>query len=79
VDSLDEPDWSNVIALLQANFTTAAALENKPIPDDLPPMKQRVMNLLEQHGFSDKRSRKLDLDDFLRLLSVFNEEGIHFC
>jgi 18S rRNA (adenine1779-N6/adenine1780-N6)-dimethyltransferase len=41
-------------------------------------MKEKVVGILERHAFIDQRSGKLDIDDFLRLLNVFNSEGIHF-
>jgi len=42
-------------------------------------MKDKVVEVLEQNDFADKRSAKLDIDDFLRLLDAFNKAGIHFC
>jgi 18S rRNA (adenine1779-N6/adenine1780-N6)-dimethyltransferase len=41
-------------------------------------LKAKVIEILEQNDFLEKRSSKLDIDDFLRLLSCFNQEGIHF-
>lgn len=29
-------------------------------------------------GFAEQRSAKMDIDDFLLLLSKFNEAGLHF-
>jgi hypothetical protein len=36
------------------------------------------VELLEQNDFAEKRSAKLDVDDFLRLLDLLNKEGLHF-
>lgn len=41
-------------------------------------MKTKVMDILTGIGFAEKRSNKLDIDDFLKLLSAFNEAGVHF-
>lgn len=40
--------------------------------------KQKIMNILEKSGYAEKRSSKLGLDDYLKLLYAFNVEGIHF-
>ena len=40
--------------------------------------KARVLAVLEQSEYNEKRSAKLSQDDFLQLLSVFNAAGIHF-
>ena len=42
------------------------------------PFKDKVTGILEEHGFADKRSAKMTQDDFLQLLTVFNQNGIHF-
>lgn len=40
--------------------------------------KEKVLNVLKQGDFEDKRSRMLRQEDFLNLLSLFNKAGIHF-
>uniref|UniRef100_A0A0D6QU24 rRNA adenine N(6)-methyltransferase n=1 Tax=Araucaria cunninghamii TaxID=56994 RepID=A0A0D6QU24_ARACU len=40
--------------------------------------KDKVLNILKEGGFEDKRSSKLTQDDFLHMLSLFNKAGIHF-
>jgi hypothetical protein len=40
--------------------------------------KAKIIAALDEIQFTDKRSAKLDLDDFLRLLSTFNRHGFHF-
>jgi hypothetical protein len=40
--------------------------------------KARVIGVLESNQMDGARSSKLTQDDFLRLLSLFNAEGIHF-
>ncbi|XP_042490572.1 ribosomal RNA small subunit methyltransferase-like [Macadamia integrifolia] len=40
--------------------------------------KDKVLGILKQGGFEEKRSSKLTQVDFLYLLSLFNKAGIHF-
>ncbi|KAL2491327.1 Ribosomal RNA adenine dimethylase family protein [Abeliophyllum distichum] len=40
--------------------------------------KDRVIGVLKQGGFEEKRSSKLAQADFMHLLSLFNVAGIHF-
>ncbi|PIA54710.1 hypothetical protein AQUCO_00900940v1 [Aquilegia coerulea] len=40
--------------------------------------KNKVLSVLKRGEFEDKRSLQLNQKDFLRLLSLFNEVGIHF-
>jgi len=42
-------------------------------------VKDKIVALLQEGGFEKERPQKLDIDDFLRLLSAFNERGLHFC
>ena len=41
-------------------------------------MKDVVCTVLEECQFSSSRSSKMDIDDFLLLLDLFNKAGIHF-
>ncbi|KAL8523214.1 hypothetical protein ACS0TY_013254 [Phlomoides rotata] len=38
----------------------------------------KIVSVLESGGFSDKRPSKMSNDEFLHLLSLFNEAGIYF-
>jgi len=40
--------------------------------------KQKIVDILEESNLILKRSAKMELTDFLLLLSVFNKNGIHF-
>ncbi|PSS00215.1 Ribosomal RNA small subunit methyltransferase [Actinidia chinensis var. chinensis] len=40
--------------------------------------KDKVLEVLKQGGFEEKRSSKLTEADFMHLLSLFNKAGIHF-
>ncbi|NXD03824.1 DIM1 transferase, partial [Certhia familiaris] len=39
---------------------------------------EKIQTVLKDTGYSDKRARSMDIDDFIRLLHGFNSEGIHF-
>lgn len=40
--------------------------------------KEKVLAVLRQGSFEDKRSSKLTQEDFLKLLALFNDAGVHF-
>merc|ERR1712137_78458 len=68
---------SNVVKLLEDNYKTYCALNNKDV-DLTMDMKEHVLQILSENEFSEMRSSKMDVDDFLRLLTCFNEKDIHF-
>ncbi|KAK4262115.1 hypothetical protein QN277_027714 [Acacia crassicarpa] len=41
-------------------------------------LKERIAGVLKAGGFEDKRPSKLSLEDFVHLLSLFNQAGIFF-
>jgi len=45
---------------------------------DLGIVKEKVMSVLRSIKFEDMRSSKMEQDDFMLLLSKFNEAGLHF-
>ena len=46
--------------------------------DESEAFKARVIGVLEGNALDGARSSKLTQDDFLRLLALFNAQGIHF-
>jgi hypothetical protein len=40
--------------------------------------KKLVVKTLEDNNMADKRACKMEIIDFLQLLRIFNEVGIHF-
>lgn len=69
----------HVLQMIEQNYKTYCSL-NSITPDaaDILPIKDRVLNLLQQSGLSDARASKMDENDFLKLLATFNEQHIHF-
>jgi 18S rRNA (adenine1779-N6/adenine1780-N6)-dimethyltransferase len=41
-------------------------------------IKRTVEEILTSSGFSQRRARTMDIDDFMQLLHAFNAGGIHF-
>jgi 18S rRNA (adenine1779-N6/adenine1780-N6)-dimethyltransferase len=66
-----------VLQMLEANYRTACAQQQRAVPEDLD-MKQLVLGVLAEAGMTEQRSLRLSINDFLRLLTLFNEKGIHF-
>jgi 18S rRNA (adenine1779-N6/adenine1780-N6)-dimethyltransferase len=68
----------SVITLLESNYKTYCSLNSIPVPINLS-LKPKIMEILEKGKFGERRSRSMDIDDFLKLLNMFNEENIRFC
>ncbi|KIM57023.1 hypothetical protein SCLCIDRAFT_29188 [Scleroderma citrinum Foug A] len=66
-----------VLELLEKNWRTWCSLHNKMVTDNVN-MKATVENILNSTGYSDQRAAKMSVDDLLKLLSAFHDEGIHF-
>jgi len=63
--------------LLLKNFKTYCSLTNIPQNEDLN-IREKIQKVLTDTEYSSRRPNKLDLDDFLKLLSEFNKAGLHF-
>lgn len=50
----------------------------KEVIEEKETFKSKIMNILKNNDFMDKRPSKLSVDDFLKLLYIFNEAEIHF-
>lgn len=69
--------FKTVLELLEKNYRTHCSLNSIPVPAEFE-IKTKVNNLLVENGFDQKRSRTMDIDDFLGLLNCFNSAGFHF-
>ncbi|XP_049849417.1 probable dimethyladenosine transferase [Schistocerca gregaria] len=69
-----------VVGLIYDNYRTHCSLHNIPVDKDCTTehMKKTVLDILEKSGLADKRSNKMNLNDFLTLLNAFNSNLIHF-
>uniref|UniRef100_A0A8C5TFX0 rRNA adenine N(6)-methyltransferase n=1 Tax=Malurus cyaneus samueli TaxID=2593467 RepID=A0A8C5TFX0_9PASS len=68
---------SAVEQLLDHNYRIHCSLHNTEIPDNFK-IAEKIQTVLKDTGYSEKRARSMDIDDFIRLLHGFNSEGIHF-
>ncbi|KAF8841018.1 rRNA adenine dimethylase [Paxillus ammoniavirescens] len=66
-----------VLDMLEKNWRTWCSGQNKMVEDGVS-MKAKVEEVLNSMGYSDQRAAKMTIDDLLKLLSAFHDEGIHF-
>ena len=66
-----------VLALLEANVRTLAAVRAAPLADGWS-VKGTVEAVLVDAGFADRRATRCSVDDFLALLAAMNKAGVHF-
>ena len=66
--------------MLEDNRKTVMSLRSadSDVEMDERPVQDVIEEILQRVNWKDKRASKLDLDEFLQLLSEFNEAGIHF-
>eukprot|EP00753_Platysulcus_tardus_P006053 PLAT13946.1.p1 GENE.PLAT13946.1~~PLAT13946.1.p1 ORF type:complete len:308 (+),score=113.11 PLAT13946.1:92-1015(+) len=67
-----------VLRMLLTNFKLWCSLNDTPLPEPLPDMKEVVLSVLESVDMVERRAARMDIDDFLILLAAMNREGIHF-
>ncbi|GAA6040415.1 hypothetical protein JCM8097_004535 [Rhodosporidiobolus ruineniae] len=63
--------------ILESNYKAWCAQQNKAIPEDFS-MSTLLGQVLEESGFAESRASKMDVDDFLKLLTFFHKHGLHF-
>ncbi|XP_063819138.1 probable dimethyladenosine transferase isoform X1 [Pseudophryne corroboree] len=68
---------SAVQELLEKNYRIHCSLHNITIEENFS-IAVKIEKILGDTGFSEKRARSMDMDDFIRLLHGFNADGIHF-
>lgn len=66
------------LQMLENNYKTYCASNEMMIEEDFN-MKEKVLSVLEQLQLGEMRAAKMDIDDFLKLLSAFHDQNIHFC
>lgn len=66
-----------VTDMLDKNYKIHCSMNGIMVDADFD-MKTKVQEILQENGFDKKRARSMDIDDFLEVLSKFNENGIHF-
>ncbi|KAF8331866.1 rRNA adenine dimethylase [Cantharellus anzutake] len=66
-----------VYSMLEANYKTWCSQNDKTVDQSID-FKTRVEGILEESGFREQRPAKMDINDLLKLLHAFHENGIHF-
>lgn len=72
-EQMEEEDMNNT-----NNNTTSMQIDGKD-EDNEKSIKEVLEEILGKEPWANQRASKMDLDDFLQLLSEFNTAGIHFC
>jgi len=69
--------FTKVLEVMEKNYRVHCSIKNIPIPSDFV-CKEKVIELLQKAKFEERRARSMSIDDFMELLSLFNEAGFHF-
>ncbi|CAH7673072.1 S-adenosyl-L-methionine-dependent methyltransferase [Phakopsora pachyrhizi] len=67
----------SVKEMLEANWRTWCSQQGEIVTEDQD-FSSKLESILLESGYSDSRAAKMDVDDFLSLLSIFHKHGIHF-
>jgi 18S rRNA (adenine1779-N6/adenine1780-N6)-dimethyltransferase len=67
-----------VLDTLRKNYVIHCSLNNIAVNEAELDMKSLVDQILNETDMTDRRSRTLEIEDFLQLLCAFNSKGIHF-
>ncbi|KAJ7089897.1 rRNA adenine dimethylase [Mycena belliarum] len=65
-----------VMQMLEKNWRVLCSINETPVEECN--FNERIYTILENSGYSEQRASKMSVDDFLKLLSSFHENGIHF-
>lgn len=68
---------SSVLEMLEKNYKTYCSVMGRDVPMDFD-VKAQVEAVLMESGFAEQRAAKMDVDDFLKLLSAFVDAGFRF-
>lgn len=66
----------SICRMLQKNMNVVE--EAKGNEEEVTDLRARILDVLERNGVSAVRSSKMDIDDFLHVLSLFSEAGVQF-
>jgi len=73
----------STLKLISDNYRTYHSLNEEKLDEEFDKapekfMKEKIDNILKDNEMDEKRSAKMSIDEFLILLSNFNNERIHF-
>jgi 18S rRNA (adenine1779-N6/adenine1780-N6)-dimethyltransferase len=66
----------SVLSVLEKNYNTVREAAGQM--NDEENFKEKVVKIIETFALGDLRANKMDNDDFLNTLAIFNRHGIHF-
>ena len=75
---LDNDDEEEEDIMNKDNEEKIKVLDNTDDPDEKIKFKMKLINLLKDNNFLQQRAVKMTITNFLELLNLFNNNGIHF-
>ncbi|TEB33709.1 adenine-N6,N6--dimethyltransferase [Coprinellus micaceus] len=67
-----------VMKMLEQNRRTWLSMQDMPVDHENESINGVLDKILEEGGWMESRAAKMDIDDLLKMLSAFHEQGIHF-
>ncbi|KAF6749552.1 adenine-N6,N6--dimethyltransferase [Ephemerocybe angulata] len=67
-----------VMKMLEQNRRTWLAMQEMPVDHENESIQGVLDKILEAGDWMESRASKMDIDDLLKMLSAFHEQGIHF-
>lgn len=69
---------NQVLKSLTDNYLVFCKIKNIEVDKQSLDMKSMIDEILTEKNMADRRSRTMEIDDFLQLMCAFNQKGIHF-
>jgi len=66
----------SVLSVLEKNYNTVKEANGEMREEEN--FKEKITKIIETFALKDQRANKMDNDDFLNTLAIFNRHGIHF-
>ena len=73
-DEVEEEEMENEVDMKPVNETAPKNPKNAEKEE----FKRKLIELLQKNKYVDNRASKMDIDSFMNLLNIFNNNGIHF-
>ena len=73
-DEVEEEEMENEVDMKPVN----EAAPKNPKNAEKEEFKRKLIELLQKNKYVDNRASKMDIDSFMNLLNIFNNNGIHF-
>ena len=73
-DEVEEEEMENEVDMKTVN----EAAPKNPKNAEKEEFKRKLIELLQKNKYVDNRASKMDIDSFMNLLNIFNNNGIHF-